>query len=315
MRPVYQASINRMKSATDNPTRMVRARAIFLESPLPLDRWNSALPRLITIANSVMMMRILITSMGVHFILPAPMPTRFSMFGRVFAPSWPLTLLTLILLTLFVGLGRWQWQRGEARQATWNAFERNDATPLLDAPIDFDTAERFRKVALSGRFEPTRQFLLDNRSHAGKPGYEVLTPFVLNDGRRILVNRGWIPFGGYRDQLPDVSLEGERSSTVVGRLDELPTPGLASGRAAPQPAGAWPKLTSFPSHEELEAALGKKLARHILLLDPQVPNGYVREWSPPGMAPQRHFSYAIQWWGFAGVLLVLYFGLNFRKVS
>jgi len=51
------------------------------------------------------------------------------------------------------------------------------------------------------------------------------------------------------------------------------------------------------------------------LLDPQMPNGYVREWSPPGMAPERHFSYAIQWWGFAAVLLVLYFGLNFRKVS
>ena len=38
MRPLYQASINRMKSATDRPTRMVRARAIFFESPLPRDR-------------------------------------------------------------------------------------------------------------------------------------------------------------------------------------------------------------------------------------------------------------------------------------
>ena len=26
----------------------------------------------------------------------------------------------------------------------------------------------------------------------------------------------------------------------------------------------------------------------------------MREWSPPGMPPSRHFSYAIQWWGFAG---------------
>jgi surfeit locus 1 family protein len=53
----------------------------------------------------------------------------------------------------------------------------------------------------------------------------------------------------------------------------------------------------------------------VLLLDAEIPGGYVREWSPPGMPPSRHFSYAIQWWGFAGVLLVLYFGLNFRKVS
>ena len=226
-----------------------------------------------------------------------------------------MTLLTLILLMLFIGLGRWQWHRGEAKQAIWDSYQRNDTAPALDSPIDFDTAERFKRVALSGRYEPDHQFLLDNRSHAGKPGYEVLTPLVLNDGRRILVNRGWIPFGGYRDRLPDVSLEDAPSSTVVGRLDELPASGLASGRAPPETRGSWPKLTSFPTHGELEAALGEKLAPHILLLDPQSPNGYVREWSPPGMAPDRHYSYAIQWWGFAGVLLVLYFGLNFRKVS
>jgi surfeit locus 1 family protein len=243
------------------------------------------------------------------------MPTRFSAFGRVFAPSWPMTLLTLILLALFVGLGRWQWHRGEVKQALWNAYERNDAAPATDGPIDFNTTERFKRVALRGRFESARQFLLDNRSHAGKPGYEVLTPFVLDDGRRILVNRGWIPFGGYRDQLPDVSIARSDPSIVSGRLDELPSAGLASGRAPPAVDGPWPKVTSFPTHAELEASLGNELARQILLLDPESPDGYVRAWSPPGMAPDRHFSYAIQWWGFAGVLLVLYFGLNFRKVS
>src|SRR5688500_9675286 len=81
---------------------------------------------------------------GGHFILPAPMPTRFSVFGRAFAPSWPMTLITLVLLTLFVGLGRWQWQRGEAKQAVWNTYERNDGTPALNAPVNFDSAERFK---------------------------------------------------------------------------------------------------------------------------------------------------------------------------
>jgi len=226
-----------------------------------------------------------------------------------------MTLLTIVLLVLFISLGRWQWHRGEAKQILWDAYARSDASPPLDARIDFDTAERFKSVAISGHFDSRRQFLLDNRSHAGQPGYEVLTPFVLDSGRRILVNRGWVPFEGYRDRLPDVSLADASATTVRGRLDELPTPGLASGRAPPPAGDAWPKLTSFPTHEELEAALRDKLARRIVLLDPQMPNGYVREWSPPGMAPERHFSYAIQWWGFAAVLLVLYFGLNFRKVS
>jgi surfeit locus 1 family protein len=129
------------------------------------------------------------------------------------------------------------------------------------------------------------------------------------------VNRGWIPFTGYRDRLPDVSLVDTGTLRISGRIEEPPAAGLASGRAPPVQDASWPKLTSFPSHEELQSALGEKISRRILLLDPGFPQGYVREWSPPGLDPARHFSYAIQWWGFALVLLVLYFGLNFRKVS
>ncbi len=224
-----------------------------------------------------------------------------------------MTLLTLVLLTLFVSLGRWQWHRGEAKQALWDGFDRNtQAAPLVTR--DFDSLDRFARLELSGEFEPDHQFLLDNVSHAGKPGYEVLTPFRTTDGRRVLVNRGWVPFGGYRDRLPDVSMSAAPPS-IRGRIDELPSGGLASGRAAPDANAPWPKVTSFPTHEELASALGVTLQHRIVLLDPEAPGGYVREWSPPGMQPSRHFSYAIQWWGFAAVLLVLYFGLNFRKVS
>jgi surfeit locus 1 family protein len=225
-----------------------------------------------------------------------------------------MTLITLVLLVLFVGLGRWQWQRGEGKQAVWSEYER--AAPASNISTrDLDSVDRFARLQLNGEFEPARQFLLDNRSHAGKPGYEVLTPFRLVDGRRVLVNRGWVPFGGYRDRLPDVSMPVTAPMVITGRIEELPSGGLASGHAAPDPSAPWPKLTSFPTHPELASTLGVSLEKRMLLLDDSVPGGYVREWSPPGMPPSRHFSYAIQWWGFAGVLLVLYFGLNFRKVS
>jgi cytochrome oxidase assembly protein ShyY1 len=242
------------------------------------------------------------------------MPIRFSAFGRVFAPSWPMTLATVVLLAIFVSLGRWQWERGSQKQAVWSEFERDAAATDLGTR-DPDALDRFAHVRMSGRFDAAHQFLLDNRSHAGKPGYEVLTPFELAAGGRILVNRGWVPFSGYRDRLPDVALDVSSTLTIGGRVDELPVSGLASGRAAPDASGSWPKLTSFPSHADLETALGRNLSRRVLLLDANAPSGFVREWKPPGLAPTRHFSYAIQWWGFATVLLVLYFGLNFRKVS
>ena len=243
------------------------------------------------------------------------MPIRISAFGRVFAPSWPMTLATVLLLAVFASLGRWQWQRGEAKEAVWEQF-KSEQPAVLDAPIDFGAAPRFTWVKFSGAYDRDHQFLLDNRSHDGSPGYEVLTRFVLPSGRHLLVDRGWIPFSGYRDRLPDISIDPAKAETIVtGYLDELPAAGLASGRAAPPDDGSWPKLTSFPTYAELEAALHQKIEHRVLLLGPHSEaSGYVREWTPPGLPPDRHFSYAIQWWGFAVVLLVLYFGLNFRKV-
>lgn len=243
------------------------------------------------------------------------MPVRFSAFGRVFSPSWPMTLATLVLLAAFVSLGRWQWHRGEAKQALWDTFDRAPEPQYSGHPPNFDSIPRFTRLAFPARYDARHQFLLDNMSYLGKPGYEVLTPAILDDGRRILVNRGWVPFSGFREQLPDISLHGAEAVTLVGRVDELPVAGLASGRSPPAEGDAWPKVTSFPQPQDLESALGERIPRRVLLLDPQQPDGYVRDWKPPGLDPARHFSYAIQWWGFALVLLVLYFGLNFRKVS
>ncbi len=227
-----------------------------------------------------------------------------------------MTLAALVLLTLFVGLGRWQWQRGELKAEQWRAFEAAPEPELTENPPDFDALPRYSRMAFQCRVDGAHQFLLENRTHAGLPGYEVLTPCQAVNGRRILVNRGWIPFGGRRDQLPDIALNLDEAIVVSGRIDELPVAGLQSGRAPPDARQDWPRVTTFPTHDELQSALGEPIARRILLLDPQVEGiGFVREWSPPGLPPDRHFSYAIQWWGFAVVLLVLYFALNFRKVE
>ena len=242
------------------------------------------------------------------------MPIRLSAYGRVFAPSWPMTLLTLLLLAAFVSLGRWQWHRGQDKQAVWAQYERDSSAVALGSR-DLDRVDRFVRLELHGEFDGRHQFLLDNRSHEGSPGYEALTPFTLSDGRRILVDRGWLPFTGYREKLPDISLKSAGPREITGRIDNLPAGGLAMGHAAPDTSAQWPKLTSFPTHEDLARALGGKLEQRMILLDANAPDGYVREWSPPGIPPSRHFSYAIQWWGFALVAGVLYFALNFRKVS
>lgn len=239
-----------------------------------------------------------------------------------FAPRLHWVLLVAALLPVFVSLGFWQWNRGQARQAQWDEYARGDA-----AAIEADTAAlarlpRYARVRVAGRFDGERQFLLENISHRGAPGYHVLTVLQLVDGGRLLVNRGWLPFSGYRDRLPDVSLpEPERAGapdatqdavqSLRGRLAALPVAGLASGQSAP--TGDWPRVASFPTLAQLEAAYGTSLLPHVLWLDADSGPGYLREWSPSGLPPERHIGYAVQWWCFALLLAGLFVGLNLKR--
>jgi surfeit locus 1 family protein len=244
---------------------------------------------------------------------------------RVFSPSWLMTVATLCLLVLFVNLGRWQWARAEFKREIVAEFATQSGAVVALGSRRATELPRFAQVEITGRWDSERQFLLDNRTRAGRAGYDVLTPLRLDDGRWLVVNRGWIPFEGYRDRLPDVRSSLDASAdervTIVGRLDDLPQAGLAGGRAAPATSGSWPRVTSFPTVSQLEAAMATsdepepKLEERWLLLNDADPAGYLRQWQPfaTGKGPEQNWSYAIQWWSFAILLLVLYFSLNLRK--
>ena len=51
---------------------------------------------------------------------------------------------------------------------------------------------RYARVRIEGVPDGERQFLLENISHRGAPGYHVLTVLRLPEGSRLLVNRGWV---------------------------------------------------------------------------------------------------------------------------
>jgi len=232
---------------------------------------------------------------------------------RVFAPSAGFTVATLLLCALFVRLGAWQWHKGIQRQQEWTRFARGadqvialDERPVTELPL-------YQRVRVTGRLDGARQFLLDNRTYRGRAGYEVLTPLTRAGAALLLIDRGWVPFTGTRARLPDISFEAAAPVSLSGRIAQLPSPGLASGRSAPEARAAWPKVTSYPSVAELSAALGAPLAARIVLLDPQAPFGYLRDWQPPGMAPLRHLSYAIQWWSFAALALIVWAIMSTRR--
>jgi len=231
-----------------------------------------------------------------------------------FTPRWYWILIVAAVVVLFVRLGFWQWHRGEYHRAQRQEFTRGDAPPVEATSGSLSRLPRYTRVRVSGTFDAAHQFLLENISHGGAPGYEVLTVLTLGDGTRLLVDRGWLPFSGYRDRLPDLAFDPAATPQILtGRLSVPPVAGLAAGREPPSLDGPWPRVASFPTTEQLAASYGAPLAPPLLLLDAGAGPGYLRDWQPPGIPPERNFSYAIQWWSFGLLALAMFVGMNLKR--
>jgi surfeit locus 1 family protein len=236
---------------------------------------------------------------------------------RSFAPPMWAAGLTALGLAAFVSLGCWQLGRAQQKQALVDAFT-SGSEDIVDATgLGFDALPRYQRVRLRGTYDSTRQILLDNMPSAtGRPGYRVLTPMERADGRGwVLVDRGWVSLGATRDDLPEVAVgTGERE--LAGTLDELPIPGVRVGPAAAPGAAGWPRVLLFPTEPDVESTLGVEVESRIILLDADVPDGFERNWRPAlGFGPERHLGYAVQWFAFALVAIVLFVALNLKRTA
>jgi surfeit locus 1 family protein len=220
------------------------------------------------------------------------------------------TLAVVVLTPLLIALGFWQLDRARQKRELIDAFEHGGgAEQTLDEALarGIDPS-LYQRVRVEGRYDGARQFLLDGQIIAeGQIGFDVLTPFVLSDGRgTILVDRGFVPQDADRKPLVDIGVnDAERS--VQGRIARLPRAGIKLGPASETSSPAWPRVMLYPERGELEAALGAPLLEPILWLDAGEPNGYARHWQVTDMTPERHIAYALQWFAFAATLVVIYF--------
>lgn len=237
-----------------------------------------------------------------------------------FKPSLVGTLATLALLPLLLSLGLWQLRRAEEKREMIAQFAAG-ATEAKSLSADNATELPFlQHVSIYGRFDSQRQVLLDNmpasKDPAGfaKPGYRVLTPLNTESGHIVFVDRGWVPLGRTRAELPDVAV-GEEPRTVHGRLAELPRPGIRLKGEPPAPI--WPRVLNYPTLPELQALYDASIVPRIVLLDPQEPDGFRRDWSTRysvgEFGPDKHIGYAVQWFGLALALVVIYFVVGFRQ--
>ncbi|HYR33260.1 MAG TPA: SURF1 family protein [Burkholderiales bacterium] len=227
--------------------------------------------------------------------------------GYSFRPrGWALAA-TAAACVAFVLLGNWQARRAEAKRALGAELERSLKSPPLDLASVPDAGSLARVLA-RGRFVAERTVLLDNKLRRGRPGYEVVAPLRLTGSDlHVLVNRGWIAAAPSRQQLPEVRTPSAELTVVGIALDRLPH-ALQAGAST----GAVRQNLDIGA---FAAETGLKLAPIVIEQHSDADDGLVRDWPRPDLGIEKHESYALQWYLFAALAVVLLAVLSFRRVS
>jgi surfeit locus 1 family protein len=234
--------------------------------------------------------------------------------GHNFAPTQFAILLTIAGVLLFVRLGFWQLDRAAEKDALQAKYAAGQRSLVELTAANAATLTQYQRVSARGHYDSAHQILLDSMPSAmGVPGYRVVTPFELEQGGWVLVDRGWHRPGATRADLPDVAV-GENARTVAGQLSILPRPGV---RLAAAPGGGgdkWPRVLNYPEQKTIEQTLDRAVVPGLVLLDQDQPDGFERVWQARiDMGSERHFSYALQWFGFAIAAIALFIVLGFRR--
>jgi surfeit locus 1 family protein len=233
-----------------------------------------------------------------------------------FQPALVPSLITFLVLPILLSLGFWQLQRAREKASLQAVFQASVDAPYV--PIDkVDLAvptARYRRVIAQGHYDGNHQVLLDNQFQHEQVGYQVFTPLRLaGQTQAVLIARGWLPFGASRRQLPDITVT-TAAVTVKGRVSQPSNPGLRLAEPATA-VHAWPRVVQYVDYQQLAAELGYPLAPAVILLDPEAPEGYQREWRPQfgEFGPERHQAYAVQWFSLAVALLIIYVVVNTHR--
>ncbi len=223
------------------------------------------------------------------------------------------TLAALMAALLTARLGVWQLSRAAEKSALQDAIDARAQQPALRGaellPDDAASAAALhhRHIELQGRWSATHTVYLDNRQMFGRPGFFVITPLLLGDGRAMLVQRGWVARDANERTRVDAPALAQGTVTVTGRI-------------APPPA----RLYEFAGEDrgrirqnlDLDKLAGETGLRMVpvslLQLPPAAPaDSLQREWPAPATGVAKHQGYAFQWFGLSALVVILYVWFQF----
>lgn len=193
----------------------------------------------------------------------------------------------------FSVLAPWQLGKNQATQER-NALIKQayevDPAPFAEVfqPDGSVPKEKvWRRVTAQGTFLPDAQVILRKRPVGGKAAYQVLTPFKLESGLTVLVNRGFVPSSG--DELPSIAEPPHGKVTISGYAQQ----GEAPNQTPPAHERGIIQVQAI-SPEQISKATGVNLAPDtIQLAENQA--GTLSAIPLPQLENGPYLSYGIQW--------------------
>jgi surfeit locus 1 family protein len=236
-------------------------------------------------------------------------------------PRWVLShVLVGVLVVVLVLLGLWQLRRLDERQERNALISARTAEPtapladVVDADGSFAAADglRFRRVEVSGTYEPGSDVVVRNRTFGGQPGSWLLGVLRLDDGDAVVVNRGWVPVTGEQEP-PTKALVPEGRVTVEGLVETTQERGRF-GSTDPE-AGTLRRIARVDVARLAVQIEGDVYPVWLQLEEERPDPGELPvPVEPPELSEGSHFSYAMQWFTFAAIAVIGY-PLVLRRVA
>ena len=226
-----------------------------------------------------------------------------------FTPGLVPTLAAAAFIALTVYLALWQAHRAEEKLARQAAYEERMREPPVELTGAVESADAlvYRRVRAAGHWLADRQVFVDNKVHAGRAGFEVVTPLELA-GRQdaVLVNRGWVERDAGYPRPPRVDVPA--GDVVVTGIATGPTarflelgPGAISGNV-------FQNLTI----ERFRQWSGMRVLPVVVLAD-EPGAGLAAVTEHPDAGVEQHRQYEATWFLLAGTVLVLWIALNLKR--
>lgn len=210
-------------------------------------------------------------------------------------------------------LGNWQVERLNWKLGLIEKLETRYGLPSIDMPHILLVPDdwEYRHVSVSGRFLHMREMTLYSIGPKGRPGYDLFTPLLAQDGKYVIINRGWVP-ENLKEQI-------SRPNTIKSGLVEI-TGVLRKSR----------KKERFAPDNEPERNLwyygdlpAMAKAQDLIQVFPMFL--YTDKDYMPGAYPiggrtrlklvNNHLDYVMTWYGLAIVLLAIYLIFSLRPAG